>query len=161
MSLPALDKKKAADALVSKVIAFEKGLPTNDKTVRSAVAKSLSRKRLHQSKFDEVLQTALASRRIEEREGRLYPVTFKQLEPSAKNALPENKERALTVEKARSPHPSTPRPKNYMGMMLEGRLNDKSRELPDGRKATATFCHCPACGVRLLLEGSVVVAPES
>lgn len=161
MSLPTPDKKKAADALVSKVIAFEKGLPTQDKTARAAVAKALARKRLHQSKFDEVLKTALDSKRIEEREGRLYPATFKQLDPATKTASNDKKAEKAVTEKVRSPHPPNPPPKNYMGMLLEGRLNDKSRELPDGRKATATFCHCPACGVRLLLEGSVVVAPES
>ena len=139
---------EAHDALCGAVIAYGKGISPDDPLVRKAVAKALGLKRLRAARFDPVLDKALSTSRIELRDNKLYPIYDKRAVPE-----PETKQKSI-----KDPPPPQ-RPRQYMGRLLESRLNTLSKDMPEGR-ATATFCHCPNCGVPLLLEGSVRVVND-
>ena len=141
---------EAHDALCGAVIAYGKGISPDDPVVRKAVAKALGLKRLRAARFEPVLEKALSTSRIELRDDKLYPIYDKRVESAPKTEKPTE---------THTPPAPPKRPKQYMGRLLESRLNTLSKDMPEGR-ATATFCHCPNCGVPLLLEGAVRVAND-
>jgi len=155
------ETQNAVEAL-GRYVAEAGRVKVTDKTVRGVVTDALGMQRLRQPRFDKVIELALSNGGQFRREGD-YLIHEDPERLSTPTVLvrkhPDNIKKAQTpfAAPSASPHPRAGRPKHYMGALLEGRLNDQSRELPEAARAAAIFTHCPHCQATLLLSGTITV----
>lgn len=151
------ETKNAVEAL-GRYVAEAGRVKVTDKTVRGVVTDALGMQRLRQPRFDKVIELAMSNGGHFRREGD-YLIHEDPEALSTPTVIvrkhPDNLKKAEA--KISNPHPPAGRPKHYMGALLEGRLNDQSRDLPEDARAAAIFTHCPHCQATLLLSGTVTV----
>ena len=144
---------EAATRLARRVGLHEGGLSSSDQRCRDVEKSSLGMSRLSSAKYDAVVALAKDSFGLRQVGGVFLAETPR--EDSPQEAQARKAEKTQGARQAKKPPPPKDRPKAHLGRVLESRLNERTRELPDGSEAAELFCHCPNCGTALVLGGQI------